>query len=137
MLSRHADCQLKDLAISRVHCEVELKGGRVLATDLESNSGTFVNGQKIADVFLKEGDVIRLGDTQMLVEGSTISEPTTLPLPTDKSINLPASRMHELTGKKLSHFAVGPVLAKAENGIVFKATVTVHATDRSEEAGAR
>ena len=83
--SRHADCQLKDLATSRVHFEVELKNGRVNITDLDSNSGTFVNGQKISETVLKEGDVVRIGDTQMLLEGSTISEPTTLPLPSEKS----------------------------------------------------
>jgi serine/threonine protein kinase len=120
--SRHADCQLKDLSISRVHCEVELKQGRVSATDLDSNSGTFVNGQKIGEVVLKEGDVVGIGDTQMLLEGATISEATTLPLPAEKSINLPASRMAELTGKKLSHFHIGPLLAKADSGMVFKAT---------------
>jgi pSer/pThr/pTyr-binding forkhead associated (FHA) protein len=119
--SRHADCRLKDPSISRVHCEVELKDGRATITDLDSNSGTFVNGQKISESVLKQADVVRIGDTQMLLEGTTISEATTLPLPPEKSINLPASRMHELTGKKLSHFAVGPLLAKAENGLVFKA----------------
>jgi serine/threonine protein kinase len=119
--SRHADGQLKDLSISRVHCEVELKDGRVTITDLDSNSGTFVNGQKISDALLKQGDVVRIGDTQMLLQGTTIAEAATLPLPPEKSINLPASRMHELTGKKLSHFAVGSLLAKAENGLVFKA----------------
>src|SRR5688572_3924610 len=82
--SRHADCQLKDLAISRVHCEIELKRGRVYATDLDSNSGTFVNGQKIADVNLKPGDVVRIGDTQLLLEGVAASEATTLPLPAEK-----------------------------------------------------
>ena len=61
--SRHADYQLKDLATSRVHCEVELKAGRVTITDLDSNSGTFVNGQKTSEMTLKEGDVVRIGDT--------------------------------------------------------------------------
>lgn len=120
--SRHADCQLKDLSVSRVHCEVELKGGRVIITDLDSNSGTFVNGKKISDAVLKEGDVVKIGDTQMLLEGATASDTATLPLPVEKSINLPAGRMGELTGKKLSHFQVGSLLAKAENGMVFKAT---------------
>jgi serine/threonine protein kinase len=118
--SRHADCQLKDLSVSRVHCEVELKGERVTITDLDSNSGTFVNGQRIAEAVLKVGDVVRIGDTQMILEGTEVSEPTTLP-PPEKSINLPASRMEELTGKRLSHFQVGPLLAKAETGMVFKA----------------
>jgi serine/threonine protein kinase len=119
--SRHADCQLKDLSISRVHCEVELKNGRVGITDLDSNSGVFVNGQKTAEAMLKVGDVVRIGDTQMIFEGAASPAQATLP-PPERSINLPANRMGELTGKKLSHFQVGSLLAKAENGIVFKAT---------------
>lgn len=120
--SRHADCQLKDLSISRVHCEIELKRGRVSVTDLDSNSGTFVNGKKVSETYLREKDVVRIGDTQMVLAGVPAGEETTIPLPRNVSINLPAHSMQELTGKKLSHFHVGAFLAKAESGMVFKAT---------------
>lgn len=120
--SRHADCQLKDLSTSRVHCEIELKRGRVSVTDLDSNSGTFVNGKKVAEAYLKEGDVVRIGDTEMVLAGVTAAEASTIQLPPGASIVLPAERMTELVGKKLSHFSLGPLLAKAESGMVFKAT---------------
>jgi len=120
--SRHADCQLKDLSISRVHCEVELKRGRVSVTDLDSNSGTFVNDKKVAEAYLKEKDVIRIGDTQMMLAGVPAGEESTIALPKNVSINLPAHCMQELTGKKLAYFHVGPLLAKAETGMVFKTT---------------
>lgn len=120
--SRHADCQLKDLSTSRVHCEIELKRSRVSVTDLDSNSGTFVNGKKVAEAYLKEGDVVRIGDTEMVLAGVTATEASTIQLPPGASIVLPAERMTELDGKKLSHFSLGPLLAKAESGMVFKAT---------------
>lgn len=120
--SRHADCQLKDLSTSRVHCEIELKRSRVSVTDLDSNSGTFVNGKKVAEAYLKEGDVVRIGDTEMVLAGVTATEASTIQLPPGASIVLPAERMTELVGKKLSHFSLGPLLAKAESGMVFKAT---------------
>ncbi len=38
--SRHVVAPLKDLQISRVHCEIELEDGQVHVTDLESGGGT-------------------------------------------------------------------------------------------------
>lgn len=119
--SRNADPQLKDLAVSRVHCEVEYRKKRVAVTDLDSNSGTFVNNQRVSEAFLKAGDVIRIGDTHLMLEGAGVAEAETLPPLEAKSIVFPASRMAELSGKKLSHFQVGPLVAKADSGIVFKA----------------
>src|SRR5262245_52003263 len=41
--SRHSDTRLKDMSVSRVHAEVEVRGRRVLITDLESASGSYIN----------------------------------------------------------------------------------------------
>src|SRR5580700_5019293 len=67
--SKHTICRLADLSVSRVHCEVEVRGKRILITDLESGSGTFVNGKRITEAELHKGDVVRIGDTQLRVEG--------------------------------------------------------------------
>ena len=56
--SKHADSKLKDLHVSRVHCEVGLRGQRVTVEDLESNGGTFVNGKRISETVMKVGDVL-------------------------------------------------------------------------------
>src|SRR5262249_44046894 len=47
--SRHSDTRLKDMSVSRVHAEVEVKGRRVLITDLESASGTYINGKRVGE----------------------------------------------------------------------------------------
>src|SRR5438128_1651070 len=84
--SRHANTQLNDLSVSRVHCEVEIRNRRVLLTDLDSASGTFVNNQKVSECELRDGDVIRIGNTQMRVDNPE-EETKTLPLPPS---NIPA-----------------------------------------------
>lgn len=73
--SRHANTQLTDLSVSRVHCEVEIRGKTIYLIDLDSSSGTFVNGKKVSEARLKDGDVVQLGDTQMRVENPTGPEP--------------------------------------------------------------
>jgi pSer/pThr/pTyr-binding forkhead associated (FHA) protein len=64
-IGRHPSCQLKypaDLAIiSRQHAEITREGNRFKLTDHSSN-GTIVNGNRIAEVFLKDGDVITVSE---------------------------------------------------------------------------
>lgn len=55
--------------ISRMHCKIELQGGRAMITDLGSSYGTFVNGLKIPQHVatpLNDGDSFYLGDQQNL-----------------------------------------------------------------------
>jgi len=123
--TRHTICQLKDMAVSRVHCEVEVRGKRILITDLESGSGTFVNGKRITETELRVGDLVKIGDTELHVEGDPDPhEAATLPLPVKgpaRPVLLSADRLHKLTGTKLSHYEVGEVVAKGHSGLVFQA----------------
>jgi serine/threonine protein kinase len=121
---RHVDSQLNDLRVSRVHCEVEaLKGGRVLLTDLDSGGGTFVNGQRIHEHYLKHGDVIRIGDSELRLVDEDGTQETLPPVnaPKPRQTVLTAERLGELKGKRLSHYDVGAVLAKGLSGLVFQA----------------
>ncbi len=55
---------LADPAISARHCEVELEGdGSFRVSDLGSRNGTYVNGEKVAERTLAEGDKIFVGET--------------------------------------------------------------------------
>jgi HD-GYP domain-containing protein (c-di-GMP phosphodiesterase class II) len=47
--------------ISRYHAEIITEGSRHLIRDLGSTSGTFANGERIAQRRLKDGDHVRLG----------------------------------------------------------------------------
>jgi Nif-specific regulatory protein len=52
-----------DPSVSRQHCTIQPVDNRFSIRDLDSNNGTFVNGKRIGEVTLKDGDKIRIGDT--------------------------------------------------------------------------
>ena len=60
---------LKDRSVSRAHCQIraEAESGRCFIVDLGSTNGTFVNGQRMTESELQDGDVIRLGAYQLKV----------------------------------------------------------------------
>ncbi len=61
-----ADVNLDDTAVSRRHCEiVEVNGGWVLR-DLGSSNGTYVNGAKITEHPLVDGNRVKLGQTELV-----------------------------------------------------------------------
>jgi pSer/pThr/pTyr-binding forkhead associated (FHA) protein len=47
-----------------VHCEVIL-GSQTLVRDLGSTNGTVVDGVRVVEGILKEGSIIRIGDTTL------------------------------------------------------------------------
>jgi pSer/pThr/pTyr-binding forkhead associated (FHA) protein len=47
--------------VSRRHAEIVMAGGGYLVKDLGSPNGTFVNGERITEHRLKEGDKVTLG----------------------------------------------------------------------------
>ena len=57
-----------DRLISRTHFLLVVRPPRVIVTDLDSKNGTYVNDEKIKQVFVSEGDVIRVGKTRIRVE---------------------------------------------------------------------
>ena len=75
-----ADLILDDLGISRRHLSIRAEAGAIIATDLGSSNGTFVNGRRITGpVELADGDEIRLGDT--LLTATTRPTPGRSPVP--------------------------------------------------------
>lgn len=62
--SRDSDVFLEDLAVSRLHATVfRDEGGQYIVRDENSANGTTVNGQRIGEHVLDEGDEIALGQT--------------------------------------------------------------------------
>lgn len=61
-----ADIILSDRQVSRSHCTVELDGGDLKITDLESTNGTFVDGKRVQRcAALPVGSVLRVGTVTM------------------------------------------------------------------------
>jgi serine/threonine protein kinase len=120
-----SDTRLKDMTVGRLHCELRCAGNDFQLADLETVSGTLVGGQKIQEHSLKHGEEFQVGNTRMKLyaSASTVSDTQTL-VEAQKSAYAPKIKTDEgtvLTGKTLSHFELGPVLARGNTGTVYKA----------------
>jgi serine/threonine protein kinase len=129
--SRATEGRLIDPHVSRVHCQVQTDGAHTTVTDFDSAGGTFVNGKKIqGKEELKPGDLIRIGNTRLQFfaeEGETAGNTAAAEVP----LAIPAKRAPTtlswatgLVGKKLSHYKIGPILARSRSGYVFHARDT-------------
>ncbi len=63
VLGRSPDCDvvIKDFGVSRRHAEVVVNGGECRVVDLKSKNGTQVNGVRVPEAGLNDGDEILLG----------------------------------------------------------------------------
>lgn len=78
--SPNAIC-LEEAAVSPHHCRVTIENGRCILTDLESSTGTFVNGMPVKRRELDSGDQIAIGDSVFLFQADVsraISNPLQL-----------------------------------------------------------
>ncbi|MGE0324217.1 MAG: sigma 54-interacting transcriptional regulator [Polyangiaceae bacterium] len=62
--SSHLELRVPDAKLSKIHAEVKRRGDKLLARDVGSTNGTYVNQVRCADwVTLEDGDVLRVGHT--------------------------------------------------------------------------
>ena len=66
------DFQIEHPTVSAHHCEVVLRDGEVLVRDCDSTNGTFLDGEPVHEQTLHAGQVLRLGDIEMLVESTDV-----------------------------------------------------------------
>ncbi|MFL6192650.1 MAG: sigma 54-interacting transcriptional regulator, partial [Thermoanaerobaculia bacterium] len=59
---------LRDLAVSRQHCVIETREGRLVLRDLGSSQGTFVNGARISERTLEHGDLVTIGGSLFVLQ---------------------------------------------------------------------
>jgi hypothetical protein len=60
------DVVLDDRRVSRKHAEVRLRLGRYTLYDLQSTNGTYVNGRRVAEKVLDDGDKISIGGLEIV-----------------------------------------------------------------------
>ena len=53
--------------VSRLHCRLTAGATELHVVDLESTNGTFVNGQRVTQATLKEGDRLGVGRVDLVV----------------------------------------------------------------------
>lgn len=64
--AQEADLRFRDDFISSFHAEIRLQAARFTLRDLRSTNGTFVNDEQISFTDLVDGDVIRVGRTELV-----------------------------------------------------------------------
>lgn len=97
-----ADVDLKDAAVSRRHCELYVKDRAWGVRDLGSANGTFVNGVRIGETFLADGDRIALGHCDAVFK--LLNEPM---LPEPPPPPVPAALADDAAMLRLAELAVG------------------------------
>ena len=81
VVGRHteADIRLGYPDISRRHCRFLFEGGVWQITDLDSLNGLYINGERIQEAYLYDGDRLRLGGLEICV--SIVDHPTIVQMP--------------------------------------------------------
>ena len=110
VIGRGEDCNLRSSsdAVSRRHCQINLKGSAVSVQDLGSRNGTFVNDQPIlGEQALKTGDQLTIGPLKFEVL-LTEAQPKSGAPP------VPAQRPEENSGGKWNDDSVSQWLDEAD-----------------------
>ena len=63
--SQQASMPIPDANLSRSHCSVSATPRGYVLEDLGSTNGTFVNGKRVTQALLREGDRVVIGETEM------------------------------------------------------------------------
>jgi serine/threonine protein kinase len=123
--SEKSDTHLTDPSVARLHCELRCQGGEFRLVDLESINGTTVGGQRIEEHSLKHGEEIQVGNTRLKLFTSAVADTQTLEQAQKSSYALKIKPDEGvLTGTVISHYELGPVLARGGTGTVYKARNT-------------
>ncbi|MBF0162265.1 MAG: FHA domain-containing protein [Magnetococcales bacterium] len=68
------DIPIENLAVSRRHAEIVRVGGTFLLRDLNSSNGTFINGVRVTEQTLRDGDTVLVGKhTLLFVEDDALA----------------------------------------------------------------
>ncbi|HEV3163611.1 MAG TPA: FHA domain-containing protein [Isosphaeraceae bacterium] len=100
---RQEDCQLRirSSQVSRRHCQLYEREGRLVVMDLGSSNGTFVNGKKVeGQKVLKPGDVLTLGKVKLRVEKLGGPPVGAKSKPSDTAVSEPTVELEEDDGEE-------------------------------------
>ena len=77
-IGRDTSCLIRvnDYLVSRKHCSLETTSSGILLTDLNSANGTYVNGRRVAKIWLREDDIVTVGNTDLIVHEGILRDRT-------------------------------------------------------------
>ncbi len=92
-LGRHPNNTLRlvDREVSKEHASIEKVGGGFLLRDLNSSNGTFVNGRKVRELRLRDGDEIALGNSRLIFQSGDGVATATSGMPPAAGVTVVAS----------------------------------------------
>ena len=62
------DIKIDHTSVSWHHCQLELGDEALVVRDVQSRNGTFINDLPVTEAALREGQVLRIGDVEAMVE---------------------------------------------------------------------
>ena len=103
------DVKLRDDGVSSRHAVIFEAAGKRYIRDLNSRTGTYLNGNKIHLDEIKFGDEIRVGEEKMSLKSATGVEAEPLPMDTEESLPLePVALESESPPPESRHAAAHP-----------------------------
>ncbi|HXG46463.1 MAG TPA: FHA domain-containing RING-H2 finger protein [Methylomirabilota bacterium] len=85
------DLPILHATVSSFHCEMVVTDGSVIVRDLGSTNGTFIDNHKVAEQTLAAGQMLRLGDVELVLDPgpARVAIPTLPAQPTRLAVTLP------------------------------------------------
>lgn len=71
--SDDARVRVRDAAVSSFHCSIAKQSGRLIVRDLGSAHGTFLNGYRVRESLLRDGDRVRVGGALFRTEFDSVA----------------------------------------------------------------
>ncbi|MHC4124565.1 MAG: FHA domain-containing protein [Planctomycetota bacterium] len=70
IIGRRSDCDLRIplMSISRKHCQLNCKDGKITVRDLDSRNGTDINDKSINEANAQSGDRLKIGPIEFLLQ---------------------------------------------------------------------
>jgi len=110
--------QIAEASVSSHHCEIQVRGSEILIRDLNSTNGTFINGEKITESFLKPGQTLRLGNVELKLESEAAAAvaPASAPAAGPAPAKAPAPGPTKRPGESNMSIPRGVSLSDLESG---------------------
>lgn len=148
--SKDADIVLHDLYLSRIHCELEIDGDRIVVKHLHGDNGTLVNGKRIKEQNIVLNDIIRVGNEHLRLEtvlldesdGEEVEETSEVEVLEDETAEVeraeggeaqpsanndpyalphpPVDQLRKLEDQTLGNYQLGPLLGRGHTSLVFR-----------------
>jgi len=106
------DVHIPDRFVSRYHCRLHGRQGRLWIQDLGSTNGTVVDGARVSEAEIGPGSLVRVGDQVLRVEREFDAEPIFLPgvITRDPALGAALELLKRAAPSRL------PVLIQGESG---------------------